>query len=98
MQKTILNPALTLPLLLLARYTDRGRGIALDHQLALSRLKLLLYLGAARWANSVLNRGALDNWQGAKFDWDKEIIVVTGGSDGFGQHEWSLESQCEMIG
>ena len=42
-------------------------------------------MGLVRWANEVLNRGVLDNWQGDKYDWDKEIVLVTGGSDGIGK-------------
>ena len=85
MQNTILNPLLTLPLFLLARYTLRGEGIALDHPVALRRLKICMYLGIARVFNRLMNRGALNNWTRAKFDWDKELVVITGGSDGFGR-------------
>ena len=27
----------------------------------------------------------MDNWQADKYDWSKEIVVVTGGSDGIGK-------------
>ena len=84
-QTTVLNPFLTLPLLLFARYTLRGEGFALDHPTAIRRLKIALYLGIARIANGFLNRGVLNNWTRAKFDWNKEIVVITGGSDGIGK-------------
>ncbi|MCJ1287992.1 hypothetical protein MMC26_007345 [Xylographa opegraphella] len=83
-QKTVLNPVLTLPLLLLARYARNGE-YAVTHALALSRLKICLYLGLARWANGFLNRGALNNWTSDSWDWEKELVVITGGSDGIGK-------------
>ena len=83
--KTALNPAVTIPLLLLARYTHRGQYLARGHETALRRLRLLIYLGLARWFNGFLNRGVLDNWQSDVYDWNKEIVLVTGGSDGIGK-------------
>jgi hypothetical protein len=83
--KTILNPALVWPLLLLAKHTRKGQDLALGHPTALSGLSFCLYLGLARWANGFLNRGMLDNWQRAKYDWNKELVVITGGSDGIGK-------------
>jgi all-trans-retinol dehydrogenase (NAD+) len=79
-QKTILNPGLTLPLWLLTRYTHQGQGFALDHPTAVNRLKLALYFGIASYLNGVLNRGALNNWTSDKYDWDRELIVITGWS------------------
>lgn len=84
-QNTILNPVLTLPLWILSRYTFRGQGYALDHPTAVKRLKLLIFLGIARWIHNILNDRALNNWKTANFDWKKELVVVTGGSDGIGK-------------
>ena len=36
--------------------------------------------------NGVLNRGVLDNWKSDKWDWSKDFVVITGGSDGIGKH------------
>ncbi|MCJ1430822.1 hypothetical protein MMC27_000172 [Xylographa pallens] len=83
-QKTVLNPVLTLPLLLLARYVRKGE-YTVTHALALERLKICVYLGLARWANGFLNRGALNNWTTDSWDWEKELVVITGGSDGIGK-------------
>ncbi|MCJ1383326.1 hypothetical protein MMC17_006439 [Xylographa soralifera] len=83
-QKTVLNPALTLPLLLLARYVRKGE-YTVTHALAVKRLKICLYLGLARWVNGFLNRGALNNWTSDSWDWEKELVVITGGSDGIGK-------------
>ena len=88
-QNTLLNPILTVPLWLLARYHDRARSMSLDHPLAFSRLKLCVYLGLFRWANNFLSQRTLNNWTRAKFDWTRELVLITGGSDGFGKL-WSL--------
>lgn len=76
-RKTALNPALTLPLLLLSYFTS--------HKVALQSLKYLVYCGLARWLNGVLNAGVLDNWKNSHYEWEKEIAVITGGSDGIGK-------------
>ncbi|MCJ1316369.1 hypothetical protein MMC15_001690 [Xylographa vitiligo] len=82
--KTVLNPALTLPLFLLTRYVRNGE-YTVTHALALERLKICLYLGLTRWVNRFLNRGALNNWTSDSWDWEKELVVITGGSDGIGK-------------
>jgi NAD(P)-dependent dehydrogenase (short-subunit alcohol dehydrogenase family) len=84
-QKTLLNPGLTVPLWLLAHYTQKGRAVALDHSKAVHRLKVLMYLGLFRWAQGILDAGAQNNWTSDKWDWNKELVVVTGGSNGFGR-------------
>ena len=35
--------------------------------------------------NNFLNWGALNNWTSDKWNWEKELVVITGGSDGFGK-------------
>lgn len=32
----------------------------------------------------MLNKGMMNNWKNDVYDWKKEIVVVTGGSDGIG--------------
>lgn len=75
---TALNPLLSGPLLLLARYTQQGQGYAIDHPTVLRRLRLLLYLGLARWTNRFFSQGAQNNWKGDRYNWGREIIVITG--------------------
>ncbi|KAL8840916.1 MAG: hypothetical protein Q9170_001109 [Blastenia crenularia] len=82
---TALNPSFTLPILLLSHYTRRGQSLAIDHEVALKRLRLVLYLGVLRWINNFLSGATQNNWTSSKYDWDKEIVVVTGGSDGIGK-------------
>ncbi|MCJ1474115.1 hypothetical protein MMC13_002773 [Lambiella insularis] len=75
--------ALALPLYLLTRFARNGE-FALQHARALRWLKICLYLGIARWGNGFLNQRALNNWEIDSWDWEKELVVITGGSDGFG--------------
>lgn len=82
---TALNPALTLPLLLLARYTTTGELFARDHGTALRHLKTLVGLGVVHRLNSWLNNTVVNNFSRDVYDWDKEVVVVTGGSDGIGK-------------
>lgn len=85
-RNTVLNPALTLPLFLLAHYTGKGRQLSVNHKIALQRLKYLLYIGIARLFNAFLSRGVQNNWTSSKYDWNREVAVVTGGSDGIGKN------------
>lgn len=41
-------------------------------------------LGLAYWGHRALNYWALNNNTPAKFDWDHEIVLVTGGAGGIG--------------
>ncbi|KAI4238140.1 MAG: hypothetical protein LQ349_001313 [Xanthoria aureola] len=85
LNNTALNPSLILPIYLLSHYTQRGRSLTLGHGTALSRFKVLVYLSIIRSLNNLLSTAALDNWNGSKHEWDKEIVVITGGSDGIGK-------------
>ncbi|KAL9014659.1 MAG: hypothetical protein Q9173_000692 [Seirophora scorigena] len=84
-QNTLLNPSITLPIYLLSLYTQSGQELVLGHGIALNRLKLLIYAGIVRWINNFLSNSAVNNWNHSKYDWDKEIVVITGGSDGIGK-------------
>lgn len=85
-KSTLFNPALTLPLLLLARYTKRGQDVSSLHTTALRRLRFLFYLGLIRKVSAYFDRGSLDNWTPDTYDWEREIVVVTGGAGGIGGH------------
>ncbi len=95
-KKTLLNPALTLPLVLLARYTKKGEDLSILHETAYSRVKLLLYIGLARWAANYLSTGALNNWTKDEYVWEKEIAIVTGGAGGIGGHVVRLLAEKKM--
>lgn len=85
-KKTVLNPSLTLLIILLARYTKKGENLSILHETAFKRLKIAFYLGLIRWISNYLDAGVLDNWTPDIYNWDKEIVVVTGGSGGIGGH------------
>ena len=51
----------------------------------LKRLRLAFILGLFQRITEFLNRRVLNNWNlGEKYDWSKEVVVITGGSDGIG--------------
>lgn len=83
-RNTALNPKFILPLLLLAKYTKKGQDLAILHPTAYSRLKTLLALGLIKWINSYFSRGVLNNWVDDKYDWSREIVLITGGAGGIG--------------
>jgi len=83
-KKTALNPAFTIAFLLLARYTKKGSDLAILHETAYSRIRKLFFLGLARWASNYLDAGVLDNWTADTYDWNKEIVLITGGAGGIG--------------
>lgn len=43
-------------------------------------------LGLLTKAKNILGSGAQNNWKNDVYNWKKEIVVVTGGSDGIGSH------------
>jgi NADPH:quinone reductase-like Zn-dependent oxidoreductase len=82
---TALNPALTVPLLLAARYTTQGNIFAAEHATAYKYLKPLVVWGLLRSASAWLDDAVTNNWSQDTYDWNKEVVVVTGGSDGIGK-------------
>ncbi len=84
--QTALNPLATLPVLLLAHFTNKGENRSILHPVAFSRIKLLFYLGAARWLSKWYSRRALNNGVDDEYDWTKEIVLITGGAEGIGSH------------
>lgn len=84
LQRTILDPWKTLFLLLLARYTAKGRGLAQSNPRALQVLKTLAVIAVVRRANAWLNRRAVNNGLSDHYDWNREVVVLTGGSGGIG--------------
>jgi hypothetical protein len=83
-KKTALNPAFTLVFILLARYTKKGSDLSILHETAFSRIKTLFYFGLARWVSNYFDVKVLDNWTSDTYDWDKEIVLITGGAGGIG--------------
>ncbi|KAH6610473.1 hypothetical protein Trco_000493 [Trichoderma cornu-damae] len=83
-RRTVLNPNLVLPLLLLARFTKRGRDLSILHPKAARRLKLLFYVAVARGVSGWLSDKVRNNWVDDKYDWSREIVLITGGAAGIG--------------
>jgi hypothetical protein len=83
-RQTALNPALLLPLVLFARLTKKGQDLSILHPSAFSHLKTLLYVGLVRWVSGWWSERTRNNWVDDKYDWDREIVLVTGGAGGIG--------------
>lgn len=81
----MLNPALTIPLILAAKYTQKGGLLASEYGAAFKYLKLALALGLVNRVNSWLNDAVTNNWINDTYNWSREVVVVTGGSDGIGK-------------
>lgn len=84
--RTVLNPALLLPIILAARYTKKGEDMSILHHKAYSRIKTLFYIGLLRWINNWHSRRAANNFVSDTYHWRREIAIVTGGSGGIGGH------------
>jgi NAD(P)-dependent dehydrogenase (short-subunit alcohol dehydrogenase family) len=84
LNRTAFNPALTLAVLLAAKYTKQGGELAAEHQVALKWIRRFFFYGAWRWATTFLDNGVMNNWTKDVYDWKKEVVVVTGGAGGIG--------------
>lgn len=49
-------------------------------------LGVVLALSVIRTFNRVLSSFVLNNWTSDKYDWSREIVLLTGGCSGIGQH------------
>lgn len=81
---TALNPSLLLPLLLLARYTKQGQDLSILHPVAHRRLRNLFCVALVRSISGWFSDCVSNNWVNDRYDWSKEIVVVTGGAGGIG--------------
>ena len=71
-------------LLLLAKYTKKGSDLSILHETAFTRIKLLFYASIIRTISGYLDNGVLNNWTKDPYNWDKEIVLITGGAGGIG--------------
>jgi len=83
-KKTLLNPVFTILFILAAHFTKTGSDLSIIHDTAFSWIKTLFYLGLIRWVSGYLDTGSLNNWTTDAYDWEKEIVLITGGSGGIG--------------
>ncbi|OJJ30752.1 hypothetical protein ASPWEDRAFT_43685 [Aspergillus wentii DTO 134E9] len=85
LQSTIFDPWKIVPLFLCAQYTTAGSEIVQQYPQLLGALKVLLPLAVGRRLNAWLSRRAVNNGVSDKYDWSREVIVLTGGSNGIGK-------------
>ncbi|KAJ4303701.1 hypothetical protein N0V90_002602 [Kalmusia sp. IMI 367209] len=85
LKATAFNPFITVPLFLAARYTSQGSLLASEHGTVFRNLKALLTLSVLGFISDKLDNAVINNWKGDTWDWKKEVVVVTGGSDGIGK-------------
>jgi all-trans-retinol dehydrogenase (NAD+) len=83
-RRSALNPTVLLPLVLLARYTKRGQDLSILHPKVLRAVVALLYTSLAGSIGSWYSAKVRNNWVSDKYDWSKEIVLVTGGAGGIG--------------
>jgi len=84
LRNSIFNPSLTLPAYIFSRFASTGIEWASRNPKALKGLRTALLLGLITQTSSYLSRKSANNWKSDVYDWKKEIVVVTGGSDGIG--------------
>lgn len=94
--RTVLNPFLTIAAPLYLHYftnnkllVDRtntwlGYSIRTPLPPLLYKSIVVVAIGVALRLNRYLSRKALNNGRPAHFDWNREVVVVTGGSGGIG--------------
>ena len=94
---TALNPFVMALPLLLARYSTVGEKFAILYPKAVSRTKLLFYLGVVRWISGYFSKKVINNWTDDEYDWQgREIVVVTGGSSGIGARVVVMLSELDI--
>ncbi|OAA48646.1 NAD(P)-binding domain protein [Metarhizium rileyi] len=83
-RRTAGNPALLLPLVLLARFSKKGQDWAILHPKAARRLRILFYFAVLRRLSGWYSDKLRNNWVNDKYVWSREIVLVTGGAAGIG--------------
>lgn len=82
---TILSPWKILPILALAQYTTKGRELLESRPQLLNALKALASIAVISRLSAWLDRRTINNGVSDHYDWNREIVVLTGGSGGIGQ-------------
>ncbi|KAJ5366621.1 hypothetical protein N7541_000562 [Penicillium brevicompactum] len=90
--RTLLDPWKILPLFALSQYTTKGQDLATSHPKLLKALRQLAALALLTRLSSWLTRRTLNNNLSDPYDWNQEIVVLTGGSNGIGQQIATLLS------
>ncbi|KAL0932218.1 short chain dehydrogenase [Colletotrichum truncatum] len=105
-RKSILNPFLIIPIAGYLAASSRSHGKTIISGLGAGKLQQMVYLAALASVvlstTDYLNKWSANNWVTDKtWDWDNEIIVVTGGSSGIGasiiQHILSRNPKATIV-
>lgn len=82
---TVLSPWKIIPILALAQYTSKGRELLESRPQLLKALKALASLAVLSRLTAWLDRRTINNGVQDHYDWNREVVVLTGGSGGIGQ-------------
>jgi all-trans-retinol dehydrogenase (NAD+) len=82
--RTLLDPWKVVPLFAFAKYTSKGQTLIESHPKLQKSLRQLAALALLIRLSAWFNRRILNNSLSDSYDWNKEIIVLTGGSNGIG--------------
>ncbi|KAJ5486421.1 hypothetical protein N7530_000721 [Penicillium desertorum] len=83
--RSLLDPWKLLPIVALAQYTAQGRDIAKARPNLAKALKALTALALINRLGNWLDRRTLNNSTSDPYDWNREVVILTGGSNGIGR-------------
>lgn len=83
--RSLLDPWKLLPIIALAQYTVQGRDIAKARPNLDKALKALTALGLINLLGNWLDNRTLNNSVRDTYDWHREVVILTGGSNGIGR-------------
>ncbi|CAG8007753.1 unnamed protein product [Penicillium nalgiovense] len=83
--RSLLDPWKLLPIIALAQYTAQGRDIAKARPNLAKALKALTALAFVNRLGNWLDRRTLNNSTSDPYDWNREVVILTGGSNGIGR-------------
>ncbi|EED21829.1 short chain dehydrogenase/reductase family protein [Talaromyces stipitatus ATCC 10500] len=88
LRQTVFDPVKTFLTILLFQYAPpNARYLPRHRETVLKWLRIAFALGVIRRVNTFLGRRAINRGISDEYDWPREIIVVTGGSNGFGKEQ-----------
>ncbi|KAJ5866539.1 hypothetical protein N7534_001092 [Penicillium rubens] len=83
--RSLLDPWKLVPIVALAQYTAQGRDIAKTRPNLEKALKALTALALINRLGNWLDRRTLNNSTSDPYDWNREVVILTGGSNGIGR-------------
>jgi hypothetical protein len=95
-RRTVLNPAVSVPLWLFSMFSPQGKEWMLTRPNSAKWLKAFAIWAVADKLFRFLGKGVMNNWTNDTYDWSREIVVVTGGSDGIGACVVKLLSELKI--